>query len=193
MRKQFKVAYRSLLHFKFFSILNIIGLAVGMSTSVLLVLFVRFELSFDKFHPDLDQMFRVTTRVESRDGQIMYVPTCLGYIPEELNRAGFSEVTACRLFDNQLSTQYQDRKQGQVRFLYADSSFFKVFGFKLLSGDPDSILNIPFTVVLTKSTAREYFKDGDPLYRQIEISNALYTVMGIMEEVPLNSHLQFLP
>jgi putative ABC transport system permease protein len=191
LRKQLKIAYRSLLHFKFFSILNIIGLAVGMSTSVLLVMFVRFELSFDRFHPDLDQMFRVTTKVDSRDGQILYVPTCLGYVPEELNKAGFSEVTACRLFDNQLSSRYQDRIQGPDRFFFADSSFFEVFGFKLLSGDPDSILNLPYTVVLTKSKAEEYFKDEDPLYQQMELQNALYTVVGVMEDVPLNSHLQF--
>jgi len=191
LRKQLKIAYRSLLHFKFFSILNIIGLAVGMSTSVLLVMFVRFELSFDRFHPDLEQMFRVTTKVDSRDGQILYVPTCLGYLPEELNSEGFSEVTACRLFDNQLSTRYQDRKQGPDRFFFADSSFFEVFGFKLLSGDPDSILNLPYTVVLTKSKAEEYFKEKDPLYQQMELQNALYTVVGVMEDVPLNSHLQF--
>ena len=191
LRKQLKIAYRSLLHFKFFSILNIIGLAVGMSTSVLLVMFVSFELSFDRFHPDLDQMFRVTTKVDSRDGQILYVPTCLGYVPEELNRAGFSEVTACRLFDNQLSSRYQDRIQGPDRFFFADSSFFEMFGFKLLSGNPDSILNLPYTVVLTKSKAEEYFKDEDPLYQQMELQNALYTVVGVMEDVPLNSHLQF--
>jgi len=191
LRKQLKIAYRSLLHFKFFSILNIIGLAVGMSTSVLLVMFVRFELSFDRFHPDLDQMFRVTTKVDSRDGQILYVPTCLGYVPEELNRAGFSEVTACRLFDNQLSSRYQDRIQGPFRFFFADSSFFEVFGFKLLSGDPDSILSLPYTVVLTRTTAREYFKNKNPLHQQMEIQNALYTVVGVMEDVPLNSHLQF--
>jgi putative ABC transport system permease protein len=162
-----------------------------MSTSILLVLFVRFELSFDRYHPDIDQMFRVTTKVESRDGQMLYVPTCLGYIPEELNKVGFSDVAACRLFNNQLSTQYQNRRQGPVRFFYADSSFFDVFGFTLLSGDPEAILNKPHTVVLTKSTARKYFKDGDPLNQQIEIHNTLYTVMGVMEDVPLNSHLQF--
>jgi putative ABC transport system permease protein len=191
LRKHLLVAYRSLLHFKFFSILNIIGLALGMSTSVLLVLFVKFELSFDRFHPDLDQLYRVTTKVESHDGQILYLPTCLGYVPEELKKASFSEVTACRLFDNQLSTQYQDRSQGPLRFFFADSSFFEVFGFKLLSGYPDSILNKPHTVVLTKSTAKNYFEGKDPLYRQIEIHNNLYTVMGVMDDIPLNSHLQF--
>ena len=191
LRKQIKVAFRSLLHFKFFSILNIIGLAIGMSTSVLLVLFVRFELSFDRFHPDVDQMFRITTRAESRDGQLLYVPTCLGYIPEELSKAGFSEVTTCRLFNNQLSTPYMNRRQGPLRFFYADSTFFEVFGFKLLSGDPETILNEPNTIVLTQSTAREYFKDEDPLYLQLELHDTLYTVMGVMEDVPLNSHLQF--
>ncbi len=191
LRKQLKVAYRSLLHFRFFSILNIIGLAVGMSTAVLLILFVSFELSFDRFHLDIDKMFRVTTKVESRDGQIMYVPTCLGYIPEELHKAGFSDVTACRLFNNQLSTPYMDRRQGPLRFFYADSSFFEVFGFKLLSGDPEAILNIPNTVVLTQSTARKYFKDEDPLYQQLELHDTLHTVMGVMEDVPMNSHLQF--
>jgi putative ABC transport system permease protein len=191
MRKQIKIAYRNLLHFKFFSILNIIGLAVGMSTSVLLILFVRFEFSFDRFHPDMDQMFRITTRVESRDGQMLYVPTCLGYIPEELNKAGFSEVTACRLFNPLLSTPYQHLRQSPVRFFYADSSFFEVFGFKLLTGDPEDILNKPYTVVLTRSAAREYFKDEDPLNQHIEVNNTLHTVTGIMEDVPLNSHMQF--
>jgi putative ABC transport system permease protein len=191
LRKHLLVAYRSLLHFKFFSILNIIGLALGMSTSVLLVLFVKFELSFDRFHPDLDQLYTDTTKVESHDAQILYLPTCLGYVPEELKKASFSEVTACRLFDNQLSTQYQDRSQGPLRFFFADSSFFEVFGFKLLSGYPDSILNKPHTVVLTKSTAKNYFEGKDPLYRQIEIHNNLYTVMGVMDDIPLNSHLQF--
>jgi putative ABC transport system permease protein len=189
--KQLKIAYRSLLHFKFFSIMNISGLAIGMSTAVLLVMFVRFELSFDRFHPDSDHMFRVTTKVESHDGQMLYVPTCLGYVPEELNRAGFSELTACRLFDNQLSTRYQDFRQGPFRFFFADSTFFEVFGFKLISGDPDSILNIPYTVVLTKSAARECFGDGDPLLQQVELQNTLYSVVGVMEDVPLNSHLQF--
>jgi putative ABC transport system permease protein len=191
LRKQIKVAFRSLLHFKFFSILNITGLAVGMSTSVLLVLFVRFELSFDRFHPDIDQMFRITTRAESHDGQLLYVPTCLGYIPEELNKAGFSEVTACRLFNNEISTPYIDRRQGPPRFFYTDSTFFEVFGFKLLSSDPEAILNKPNTVVLTHSAARKYFKDEDPLYQQLELHDMLHTVVGVMEDVPLNSHLQF--
>lgn len=189
--KQLKIAYRSLVHFKFFSILNIIGLAIGMSTAVLLVMFVRFELSFDRFHPDSDQMFRVTTKVESHDGQMLYVPTCLGYVPEELNRAGFSELTACRLFNNQLSTRYQDRRHGPFRFFFADSTFFEVFGFTLISGDPDSILNVPYTTVLTKSAAREYFGDKDPLHQQVELQNTLYSVVGVMDDVPLNSHLQF--
>lgn len=191
LSKQIKVAFRSLLHFKFFSILNIIGLAVGMSTSVLLVLFIRFELSFDRFHSDIDQLYRITSRAESHDGQIMFTPTCLGYIPEELNKAGFSDVTACRLFNNELSTPLIDRRQGPLRFFFADSSFFEVFGFKLISGDPDAILNKPNTVVLTQRTAWEYFKDGDPLYQQLVLHDTLYTVMGVMEDVPLNSHLQF--
>jgi len=191
LRKQLQVAFRSLLHFKFFSILNITGLAVGMSTSVLLALFVKFELSFDRFHPDLDQLFRVTSKVESHDGQILYLPTCLGYIPEELNRAGFSEVTACRLFNNQLSTPYLKRRPGPHRFFYADSSFFEVFGFRLLSGDPETILNKPNPMVLTQSMAKVYFKDEDPLYKQLELHSMLHTVVGVMEDVPLNSHLQF--
>ncbi len=191
LRKQFKVAYRSLLHFKFLSVLNIIGLAVGMSTSVLLVLFVRFELSFDRFHPDLDRMYRVTTKVDSPDGQMLHVPTCLGYIPEELDKAGFSDVISCRLFNNQISTQYQDKRLGPLRFYYADSSFFEVFGFKLLSGDPDNLLNKPNTVVLTETTAREYFNDEDPLKRQLDLHGTQHTVVGVMEDVPINSHLQF--
>jgi putative ABC transport system permease protein len=189
--KQIKVAFRSLLHFKFLSILNIIGLAVGMSTAVLLVLYVKFELSYDRFHPGYDRMFRVTTRAESRDGQVLYVPSCLGYVPEELDKAGFSAVTSCRLFNNMIGARYRDRMKGTLRSLYADSTFFRVFGFKLLSGDPDSVLNQPNTAVLTESTAREYFNGENTLHQQIAFHDSLYTVTGIMEDVPLNSHLQF--
>jgi putative ABC transport system permease protein len=189
--RQIKVAYRGLQRFKFFSILNIIGLAIGMSTSILLVLFVSFELSFDRFHPDIDHMFRITTKVESHDGQELYVPYCLGYIPEELKKAGFSEVSACRLFNNQLSPRYKDPRQGPLRFFYADSTFFEVFGFKLLSGDREAILNKPYSVVLTRSTAREYFKDEDPLNKHLKILDTLHTVTGVVEDIPANSHLQF--
>ncbi len=191
LSKQIKVAFRSLLRFKFFSILNSIGLAVGMSTSVLLVLFVRFELSFDRFHSDIDHMFRITTKVDSPDGQVLYVPSCLGYIPEELSKAGFTKVTMCRLFNNQVSTMFQGHSQGAVRFYFADSSFFDVFGFKLLSGDREAILAEPYTVVLTRSLAREYFKAEDPLTKQLELHDTLYTVTGVMEDIPVNSHLQF--
>jgi putative ABC transport system permease protein len=191
LRKQFRVAYRSLLHFRFLSVLNIIGLAVGMSTSVLLVLFVRFELSYDQFHPDMDRMYRITTRVESRDGQLLYVPNCLGYIPSELDRAGFSQVTTCRLFNYRMSTPYLDKRQGPLRIFFADSSFFRVFGFRLLSGHPDSILHRPSTVVLTRSTALEYFGEQNPMNRKLKFGGSMHTVTGVMEDVPMNSHLKF--
>ncbi len=186
-----KIAYRSLLHFKFFSLLNIIGLAVGMSTSVLLFLLVKFEMSYDRFHPDMDQVFRITTRVESRDGQILNVPTCLGWIPDEINKSEFSDLITCRVFNDQLGKKFRNRWQDEINFYYADSSFFKVFGFKLLSGNPEAILNEPYAVVLSESMAKDYFMDADPLNKKIEIQNDFHKVMGVMEDVPVNSHLQF--
>lgn len=191
LRSHLKIAYRNLLHFKFLSILNIIGLAVGMSTSLLLILFVKFEISYDRFHEDRDRIFRITTEIHSRDGQILYIPSCLGWMPEEINRAGFSDIVACRVFNDQIGSKYRNPWQGQLSFYYADSTFFEVFGFKLLAGDPENILDEPNEVVLTHSVARRNFKEENPINRKFEIQNKFYKVCGVMEDVPGNSHLQF--
>lgn len=187
----FKIAYRSLLHFKTLSILNIIGLAVGISTSVLLLLFVAVELSYDRFHPDRERIYRVTTKVNSPDGQVLYLPTCLGWTPEVIHEQGFPEVIATRVYRNQLGNNLWNGWKDQVRFYYADSTFFDLFGFRMLAGDPGRTLNEPGTVVISKSMAEKYFSDRDPLGKSIEIYKNFYKVCGVMEDVPFNSHLQF--
>jgi putative ABC transport system permease protein len=185
-----KIALRSLLHYRFLSVLNVLGLAVGMSTAMLLILFVGLELSYDRFHRDRDRIFRITSRVQSRDGQVMVLPTCLGWTPESIYKAGFTDVIACRVYDEQIGRQ-RNRPGDQMRIFYVDSTFFRVFSFKLLEGDPADILNKPYQVVLTRSLALRYFGTEDAINREFEINNRYYRVAGVMEDVPVNSHLQF--
>ena len=142
----------------------------------MLILFVFSELNFDRFHPDVERIYRVTTKVYSRDGQVLYLPTCLGWTPEEIHEKGFSDVITCRVYRNQISSNYINNWMEPIRFFYADPSFFKVFGFNLLAGNSDAILDEPNTVVITESMARKYFKDEDPVDQKIEIYKNFYIV-----------------
>lgn len=190
-RYHIRTAVRNLIRFRFFSVMNIFGLAVGMSISVLLFLFIRVELSYDEFHQDADRIFCVISHVHSPDGQVMKLPSTLARTCTQINRSLGEQITACRIYNNQVGKKYRERQRDHVDFYYADSTFFRVFGFDLLEGNPDSVLIHPFTVVLSRQMAETYFQGQDPVGRQFEIHNNYYTVTGIHENVPVNSHLQF--
>lgn len=189
----FKTALRNIFRHKTYVIINILGLAVGFACSLLIFLFVIHELSFDKFNIKYNRIYRlylVGKMGESEfKGSWTAAPTARTFVEE------FPEVeTAVRMerWDESL-IRIDDRKFIESKIALADSGFFDIFSLDLLEGDPHKALAQPHAVVLTASTAKKYFGDREAIGQNLRIGNdsTLFTITGVMQDVPENSHLEF--
>jgi putative ABC transport system permease protein len=189
----FKTALRNIFRHKTYVIINILGLAVGFACSLLIFLFVIHELSFDKFNEKYDRIYRlylVGKFGESEfQGAWTAAPTAKAFIDD------FPEVeTAVRMtgWDETL-IQVGDRKFIESKLALADSGFFDVFTFPMIEGNPKKALCLPNAVVLTRSQAMKYFGGGSAMGQHLRVGNdtVLYTVTGVMEDVPENCHFEF--
>ena len=194
------VAWRNLLRNKGYTFINVAGLAVGMACCLLITLYVRHELSYDRYHAQAGQIYRVLQAF--RNG--VTVPGGRP-APEEFQvwgnapvgpalAADFPEVRKMVRFTSHQSLllQHGDRRFQQEDLLFIDSTAFEVFSWKVLAGNPRLALVAPNSIVLTQSTARKYFGDRNPLGQTLRVENQVtFTVTGLMEDVPSNSHFTF--
>ncbi|MGD8778588.1 MAG: ABC transporter permease [Ignavibacteria bacterium] len=186
------IALRNIKKYKVYSFVNIVGLAVGLSCCILISEFIFNELSYDKFHKNADNIYRVAT-----DGKIGNNPIELSILAAPAGPAlvsDFPEVLdAVRIKypDNNLFS-YENKHFFEFAPLYVDKSFFNVFSFKLIKGDPKTALETPFSLILTQELAEKYFGNENPIGKVITINNDQdYTVTGIVEKPPQNSHFTF--
>lgn len=190
--------YRSLMKRKGFSFINIFGLAIGMTSALLILTYVAFEFSFDKMHTKYKQIYRVESTFH--EGDVLtddWASSSFGYAPAmKENLAGIEDYTriVCQLDPEQI-VKYGELTLREGQVAYADSSFFRMFDFELLKGDRNKCLSMPRQVVITERIARKYFQDEDPIGK-ILIFNGNYDkveceVTGVMEEMPSNSHIHY--
>jgi len=191
LRTYFKVALRHLMRDRYIAVLNIFGLAIGMSTAILLLIFVKFEYSFDRFHHQSNQVFRVSQIAETNDGQTLKLPSTLAWVSPQINQKYYPEIISCRLYSIEMTDRYGFRDINHVRFYYADSTFFNILTFPLIVGDPATALSGPNRVVLTSHMAEKYFGTVEALDSSFEIHNKFYKVSGVLESLPANSHIKF--
>jgi putative ABC transport system permease protein len=174
---------------KTISIINLAGLTVGLTVSFFALLYVNFELSYDSYHEHADRIYRIVTDVKSSTG-IDYRGSAVPLAPA-LQEA-FPEIKAAtRTVLDYLIIQKEEGAATEEKIAYADSSFFSVFTFPFVSGDPTTALNTPFTIVLSESLAKKYFGDADPLGKMLLINgkDRAY-VTGVMKDIPHNSHFR---
>ncbi|MFI5192428.1 MAG: ABC transporter permease [Chitinophagales bacterium] len=183
-----KIAFRNIIRHKAFAFINIAGLAIGMACSIFILLWVRNELSYDRFHKHADQIYRLTANVA--DFKVAVSPASM---PPELKMKMPAIQEIVRLnANNQHVLEVGIKKFEERRIFYADSTFFRVFSFPLLKGNPATALNRPDAVLITKDMAKKYFGDADPMGKTLRIDNKDYvTVTGVLDNLPANSHLQF--
>jgi putative ABC transport system permease protein len=190
LRNYLKIALRNLERYKAYSFINIGGLAVGMACFILIGLWVKDELSFDRFHLNKDRTYRILNRMQ--DGN--FSPN-LTYALGPALKAGYSEVEeSCRVWPWAGGlVKYQDKSFEEDSIYLADPGFFKIFSFPFVKGDPETALADKHSVVLTEETARKYFGDEDPIGKILHIveQEGDFKVTGITENVPLNSDLRF--
>lgn len=192
LKNYLKIARRNLLKNKSHSAINVMGLAVGMAGFLLILFYVQDESSFDKFHKDYENIYRVTEVNYTESGETKLANTYSGIGPALHN--DFPEVeTFVRLYVAELSvSDGATKKFMESRFTYADSTFWEIFDFELLQGDPETALSNPFSVVLTASTATKYFGSENAMGKVLKVDEKFsYQVTGIVEDTPDNSHLQF--
>ncbi|MFC1724752.1 ABC transporter permease [candidate division KSB1 bacterium] len=193
LKNYVKTALRNIKRHKLYSFINIAGLAIGIASSILILLFVRDELSYDRYFEKADQIYRVVVDAMSGNTKIAqtYTPAILpGTLKEDFPEV--LEATTCAKWSNyNMPVRYKDKNFSEMRVFQADSSFFKIFSFEFVQGDDKTPLSQPLTVVLTESTVEKYFGDENPIGKILNINNLDYKVTAIVKDVKPNSHFHF--
>ncbi|MFC2134351.1 ABC transporter permease [Bacteroidota bacterium] len=187
-----KIALRNLLKHKFYSLLNVAGLAVGMAVCLLIILFVQDELSYDTYHENSDRIYRVVNKgsLGGQNFDFTYCPAPLGPTFVE----DYPEVeTATRLrYTGNFMIKYGDKNLKEEKFVFSDTEIFDVFSFNLIKGNPKTALAEPHTLVITEKIARKYFGIENPIGKTVIVDNETpYIITGVFEEMPSNTHFNY--
>lgn len=191
IRNYLKIAFRNLWRHKGFSFINILGLAVGMTSFFLIFLYVGLELSYDSFHKKADRIYRIVCDIKTPT-EVLQASGPSWAVPSHL-KLDFPEIESfVRVSDASLLVRKDNIKFQEESMLFADSSFFKVFDFELIKGDRKTVLNNQLSVVLTETAARKYFGNNDPVGQTLLVTgDALPAkVTGVMKDIPENSHIK---
>ncbi len=188
IKNYFKIALRNILRHKAYSALNISALAIGMACSVLILLWVQDEKSYDRFNANAAHLYRLTSNVG--DFKAAVSPAGMG---EGLQKEMPSIKAAVRLRKQAgMLFSVGEKKFEENKVFFADSNFLQVFSYKLIEGNAASALQQPGTVLITKAVAKKYFGTEEALGKVIKReNNENCTVTGVLADVPSNSHLQF--
>jgi putative ABC transport system permease protein len=191
-KNYWKITYRNLVKNKFYSLINIFGLSLGIACCLLILAYIGYELSYDSYHKNGDHIFRIVSKrtVSGQTSELARSPAPVGptmveELPEVVNAVRFSP-TVKRVF------AYQDKTFFEEGVLYVDQSLFDVFSFELIEGDPKTALEVPFTMVFTEKTAQKYFGNESPVGKFVTWDNKFeYRVTGVVKDPPPNSHFTF--
>lgn len=202
IRNYFKTAIRSILKRRLFSVINIFGLSIGIAATFLILQYVHFEWSYDKFHKDSNRIYRVLTYRDITSRSVLF-PTIHPGVSPAL-KAEFSEIEESTrvvpqsVYLNDISTwSYTDEKGidrifNEEKVYCVDSTFFTVFSFPFLSGNPATALVTPSSVIISESIAKKYFGNDEAVGKTLMMNNSRrFTVTGVFKDVPGNSHLTF--
>jgi len=199
LKNNLKIAFRNLWKNKFQSFILVFGLALGLAVAFFIGKYIQSERSYDQFHSKVDRIYRVPLTFY-KDG-VMLVKDAMNTAPSGPTlKAEFPEVEQFVRFSPEYSKvifKYEEKQFQQEKVYYTDSTLFEVFDFALIQGDPNTCLNRPFTTLLTKSTAEQYFGKVEnwtesPIGKSLKMNNQLeFEITGILEDVPENSHIQF--
>jgi len=194
-----RIALRILKRYKAYSFINIAGLAIGLACCLLILLYVRYERSYDRYHENADHIYRVVEELDMFGNKrhmaitpAPFAPAMKHEFPEVKDAVRFMKGNFSKgkvLVSHGTDSYYEDK------WYFADNSVFGIFTFPLIKGDPKSALKEPFTVVISQEKARKYFGDEDPMGKILTLndrySQSDFTVKGVLKDIPKNSHFRF--
>jgi len=187
------VTVRNLLRNKVYSLINIVGLAVGMTSFILISLWVQDEFSYDGFHENIDNLYRVVDYEKYSNGEEIFFSqnsALLGPILKS-NYPGIIDFTRFRSGNSQI-VNYKDKSFNQAGIVFADPSIFDLFSFEIVNGNNGTILSDPYSIAITEDIALKYFGNEDPIGETLQLDKRFdFNVSAIIKNSPSNSHLQF--
>lgn len=187
-----KIAVRNLMKYKFISFINLFGLTVGLTCCLLIFTYILHELSYDKYHPNSSQVYRVTRTFNNAEtGAINLELSTIApaFAPHLLNDFGEIESMTRTLKNTSIAMKYGDKLFNETNSFFADQNFFDFFKVNVKKGNPKTALTEPFTVMLSEKIAKKYFGDEDPMNKMVRLDNNLdMKVTGIYEALPPNTH-----
>jgi putative ABC transport system permease protein len=190
-RNYLKVALRNIKRQTGYSLINVAGLAIGMTCCILILLWVQDELSHDRYHDNADRIYRlcldanIGTQLRAPVTMAPAAPAMISEFPEVADAARIAS-------PERVSVEYQNRTFQEDDVGYADNSIFDIFTFPFVSGAPRTALAAPYSVVITEDMAKKYFGDQEPVGKILRFDDeADFTVTGVVKNVPSNSHFRF--
>ncbi len=186
-----KIAIRNILKNKAFSFIIISGLAIGMACTILIQLWVKDELSYDRFHKNAEQIYRVTMHFPVQ-GENKNAMTPMVLAPK-LNSL-FPEIQRIARLkgSGKVTVSYENRQFYEDRFFLADTTIFYLFSFEFIRGSAATALLDPYSVIITESTANKYFGDADPIGKALMVENKdIFKISAIIKNIPSQSHFHF--
>lgn len=187
-----KGAWRNFKRHLVTSVINMAGLTIGLAGCILMLLWIGDEIRYDRFHERAEHLYRVVNSLdygpvaqETYNAAFPLGPALKDEIPEVVDTARLLPV-------RRLLITHGDKRFYESNFVFADPSFFEMFTFPFLRGDPETALDSPTSLVITRDTALKYFGDADPIGRTLLANNQNpYTVSGVIENIPQTSHIRF--
>jgi putative ABC transport system permease protein len=191
-RNYARITFRNLKKHPVFSFINIFGLAIGLASCMVIFLYLQRELSFDKFHSNSDNIYKVASTYERPNATFNWIRTPPALAPAiRENFPGIGRATRLR-YTSEHVYAVDDKIFTIKDGFYADSLFLEMFDFKLASGDANSALDEPNNIVLSQNVAERFFGEDDPMGQLIRFDNEKsFTVTGVFEPLPTNSHIEF--
>lgn len=192
LKNYLKITWRNLRKNKVFSFINIMGLTIGITCCMLIVLYVNNEVSVDSFHANNDRIFRLMRKIET-SSESKDVPYVSGPYAKALITDYPGQVeSVVRVMPSNALLQLGTTAFNEKKIYIADSGFFSMFDFPLIKGDAATVLKDPLSIVLTESAAKKYFGDADPVGKMLEMDKTIQLkVTGIAKDVPANSTMDF--
>jgi putative ABC transport system permease protein len=185
-----KIALRNLRKHRGYSLINISGLAIGMACCILILLWVQDELSFDRFHTNADEIFRVIQDINFSDHSTSWAIN-QGPLGPSLKKDYPEIIDYCRMTGRGVTMTFGDVRFDEVLGM-VDGSIFSMFSFPLIRGNPETALTDPLSIVFSEEMAKKYFPDEDPLGKTVRIDNSHdFLITGVMKTMPLNSHFRY--
>jgi putative ABC transport system permease protein len=194
LRNYFKVAIRNITRYKFYSAINLLGMTIGLTACLIILLYIVDELSFDKFHRNAERIYQVGLHAKISDQDILVANTCPPMGPALVQEVPEVEaMTRIAPYYGEPSIKYEEKVFAENKVFYVDSNFFEFFDFRLLEGDPKSVLKEPNTLVMTEEIARKYFGSESAVGKLVVVDNQnqTYKITGVAANPPTNSHFDF--